>query len=75
MGASMIIQTKLNPAPPDPVQAKVMMIMPIVFSFMFLFFPAGLVLYWTMQNLLGLAQQWHINRTFGQAAKAKTASK
>ncbi len=62
MGVSMLVQTKLNPAPPDPVQAKVMMIMPIVFSFMFLFFPAGLVLYWTMQNLLGIAQQWYINK-------------
>ena len=63
MGVSMIVQTKLNPAPPDPVQAKVMMIMPIVFSIMFFFFPAGLVLYWTMQNLLGIAQQWYLNKT------------
>lgn len=64
MGASMFIQTKLNPAPPDPVQAKVMLILPLVFSVMFFFFPAGLVLYWTMQNILGIAQQWYINRTF-----------
>jgi YidC/Oxa1 family membrane protein insertase len=63
MGASMIVQTKLNPAPADPVQAKVMMIMPLVFSIMFFFFPAGLVLYWTMQNLLGIAQQWYINKS------------
>ena len=63
MGASMIIQTKLNPTPPDPVQAKVMMMMPIVFSVMFFFFPAGLVLYWTMQNILGIGQQWYINKT------------
>jgi YidC/Oxa1 family membrane protein insertase len=64
MGASMFIQTKLNPAPPDPVQAKVMLILPLVFSVMFFFFPAGLVLYWTMQNILGIAQQWYINKTF-----------
>ena len=63
MGASMLIQTKLNPTPPDPVQAKVMMLMPIVFSVMFFFFPAGLVLYWTMQNILGIGQQWYINKT------------
>jgi YidC/Oxa1 family membrane protein insertase len=67
MGASMIIQTKLNPAPADPVQAKVMMIMPLVFSIMFFFFPAGLVLYWTMQNLLGIAQQWYINKSLAVA--------
>jgi YidC/Oxa1 family membrane protein insertase len=64
MGASMFIQTKLNPAPPDPVQAKVMLILPLVFSVMFFFFPAGLVLYWTMQNILGIGQQWYINKTF-----------
>ncbi|MBL8523285.1 MAG: membrane protein insertase YidC [Betaproteobacteria bacterium] len=71
MGASMIIQTKLNPAPPDPVQAKVMMIMPVVFSVMFFFFPAGLVLYWTMQNILGIGQQWYINKTTAQPAQTK----
>lgn len=68
MGASMFIQTKLNPAPPDPVQAKVMLIMPLVFSVMFFFFPAGLVLYWTMQNILGIGQQWYINKTFSPAS-------
>jgi len=62
MGATMIIQTRLNPTPPDPVQAKVMMIMPIVFSVFFFFFPAGLVLYWLVNNMLSIAQQWHINR-------------
>jgi YidC/Oxa1 family membrane protein insertase len=62
MGVTMLIQTKLNPTPPDPIQAKVMMIMPIVFTGMFLFFPAGLVLYWTVNNLLSIAQQWQINR-------------
>lgn len=73
MGASMIVQTLLNPKPADPVQAKVMMIMPVVFSIMFFFFPAGLVLYWTMQNLLGIAQQWYINKTFMPATAAKPA--
>ncbi len=62
MGVTMFIQTKLNPTPPDPMQAKVMMIMPIVFTGMFLFFPAGLVLYWTVNNVLSIAQQWQVNR-------------
>ncbi len=62
MGASMFIQQKLNPAPPDPVQAKVMMMLPIVFTFLFLFFPSGLVLYWFVNNLLSIAQQWVITR-------------
>ena len=62
MGATMLIQTKLNPTPPDPMQAKVMMIMPIVFTGMFLFFPSGLVLYWVVNNTLSIAQQWQITR-------------
>lgn len=62
MGATMFIQTKLNPTPPDPIQAKVMLFMPILFTGMFLFFPAGLVLYWTVNNALSIAQQWQINR-------------
>jgi YidC/Oxa1 family membrane protein insertase len=62
MGVSMVIQTKLNPTPPDPIQAKVMMAMPIVFTFMFLWFPSGLVLYWTINNILSIAQQWQITR-------------
>jgi YidC/Oxa1 family membrane protein insertase len=62
MGATMLIQTKLNPTPPDPMQAKIMLIMPIVFTGMFLFFPSGLVLYWTVNNLLSIAQQWKVNR-------------
>ena len=62
MGATMFIQTKLNPTPPDPIQAKVMLMMPIVFTFMFLWFPAGLVLYWTVNNILSIAQQWQITR-------------
>lgn len=67
MGATMIIQTKLNPEPPDPVQAKVMKIMPIAFSIFFFFFPAGLVLYWLVNNVLSIAQQWHINRVLERA--------
>ncbi len=73
MGVSMFVQTKLNPQPTDPIQAKVMTILPIVFSIMFFFFPSGLVLYWTMQNILGIAQQWYINKTFS-TAPAKPAT-
>ena len=62
MGATMIFQTYLNPEPPDPVQAKIMKIMPIAFSIMFFFFPAGLVLYWLINNILSIAQQWQITR-------------
>ena len=68
---SMFVQTKLNPQPADPVQARIMLIMPIVFSVFFLFFPAGLVLYWVVQNLLSIAQQWHINRALEAEARAK----
>ena len=68
MGATMIVQTKLNPEPPDPVQAKVMKIMPIAFSIFFFFFPAGLVLYWLVNNVLSIAQQWHINRVLERAS-------
>jgi YidC/Oxa1 family membrane protein insertase len=62
MGITMIIQTRLNPTPPDPIQAKVMKIMPIAFSIFFFFFPAGLVLYWVVNNVLSIAQQWFITR-------------
>ena len=75
MGATMILQTRLNPTPPDPVQAKIMLYMPIVFSFMFLWFPAGLVLYWTVNNLLSIAQQWQINRMTELAVPAKGNAK
>ncbi len=71
MGISMIIQTKLNPKPTDPVQAKVMMYMPIVFSIFFFFFPAGLVLYWLVNNVLSIAQQARINHLIHAAALAK----
>ena len=70
MALSMFVQTKLNPTPPDPIQAKVMLYMPIVFSIMFFFFPAGLVLYWVVNNLLSIAQQWQINKLFGKKAGA-----
>ena len=62
MGASMYFQQKLNPAPPDPIQAKVFQFMPIIFTVFFLFFPAGLVLYWLVNNVLSMAQQWVITR-------------
>ena len=62
MGATMYIQQKLNPAPVDPVQAKVFMIMPFAFTLFFLFFPAGLVLYWVANNTLSIAQQYYITR-------------
>ena len=65
MAVSMYVQTKLNPTPPDPMQAKVMLFMPIVFSFMFFFFPSGLVLYWITNNVLSIAQQWIINTRMG----------
>lgn len=71
MGATMIIQSKLNPKPTDPVQAKVMAIMPVVFSVFFFFFPAGLVLYWLVNNILSIAQQWQINRTIHAENLAK----
>lgn len=67
MAVTMWIQTSLNPEPPDPVQAKVMKIMPIAFSIMFFFFPAGLVLYWLVNNVLSIAQQWQITRTMERA--------
>jgi YidC/Oxa1 family membrane protein insertase len=68
---SMFVSTKLNPQPADPVQARIMLMMPIMFSVFFLFFPAGLVLYWVVQNLLSILQQWYINRTLEAEAKAK----
>ena len=68
MGASMYYMQKLNPAPPDPMQAKIMQWMPIVFTFFFLWFPAGLVLYWLCNNLLSMAQQYIINRRIENGA-------
>ena len=69
MGASMFLMQKLQPAPTDPMQAKVFQLMPVVFTFFFLMFPAGLVLYWTVNNLLSILQQWFVNRQIAAAAK------
>ena len=68
MGVTMWIQQKLNPAPPDPVQAKIMQVLPVVFTVFFAFFPAGLVLYWFVNNLLAITQQWHINKVVERGA-------
>jgi YidC/Oxa1 family membrane protein insertase len=70
MGVAMFFQTRLNPAPPDPVQARVMQIVPLVFTVFFAFFPAGLVLYWLTNTLLSILQQWRINQI---VAKESTA--
>jgi len=71
MGASMIIQTKLNPKPTDPIQAKVMTWMPVIFSVFFFFFPAGLVLYWVVNNIISIWQQWYVNKSIHAAALLK----
>ena len=73
MSATMVLQTRMNPTPPDPVQAKVMQFMPIAFSVMFLFFPAGLVLYWLINNCIQIFQQWHMNRVLTKEAAAVAA--
>ena len=75
MIATMLIQTKLNPTPPDPIQAKMMMLMPFIFGGMFLFFPSGLVLYWVVNNILSIAQQWQITRMLGSGGKAANDAK
>ncbi len=71
MGITMFIQQKLNPAPMDPVQAKVMSVLPIVFTVFFAFFPSGLVLYWVVNNTLSIAQQWMITRNIERASATK----
>ena len=74
MAGTMFLQTHLNPKPADPVQAKMMTFMPLIFSVMFFFFPSGLVLYWVVSNIFSIAQQWVITRQiegkpiFGRAA-------
>lgn len=73
MGATMFIQQQLNPTPPDPMQARVMKMMPIIFTFFFLWFPAGLVLYWVVNNVLSIAQQWYITRKIEAASKPSEA--
>jgi YidC/Oxa1 family membrane protein insertase len=75
MGAAMLFQQKLNPAPADPVQAKVMQIMPIMFTGFFAFFPSGLVLYWVTNTLLSIAQQWKINKVVHAEAVARKQGK
>jgi YidC/Oxa1 family membrane protein insertase len=75
MAITSFIQVKLSPASPDPVQQKVMMAMPVIFSVMFLFFPAGLVLYWLVNNVLSILQQWRINTIIEAGGKAANDSK
>ena len=75
MGAAMFGQQKLNPAPADPVQAKVMQIMPVMFTVFFAFFPSGLVLYWVTNTLLSIAQQWKVNKVVEAESKAQKAGK
>jgi YidC/Oxa1 family membrane protein insertase len=72
MGATMLIQQRLNPAPPDPVQAKMMMFLPIMFTALFWNFPSGLVLYWIVNNTLSILQQWYITRKYGDDKPANT---
>lgn len=74
MGATMLIQQRLNPAPPDPMQAKVMMMLPFVFTALFWSFPSGLVLYWIVNNTLSILQQWYITRKYGDDRPAKVIS-
>jgi len=71
MGGAMLMQQRLNPAPADPVQAKVMQIMPIVFTGFFAFFPSGLVLYWVTNTLLSIAQQWYVNKVVAEEQKSR----
>ena len=68
MGATMLLQQKLNPQPADPMQAKIMMMLPLMFIFLFATFPAGLVIYWTWNNVLSIAQQWVIMKRMGVPA-------
>ncbi len=74
MGATMLIQQRLNPAPPDPMQAKIMMFLPILFTGLFWNFPAGLVLYWIVNNTLSISQQWYITHKYGDE-KPKSPTK
>ena len=74
MAGAMFVQYKLNPTPPDPIQAKVFMILPFIMSATFAFFPAGLVLYWVTNTLLSIAQQWNINRRIEAEAKKTRAA-
>lgn len=71
MGTTMLIQQKLNPAPPDPMQAKIMMFLPVLFTGLFWNFPAGLVLYWIVNNTLSILQQWYITRKYSDEKPTK----
>jgi YidC/Oxa1 family membrane protein insertase len=71
MGVSMFIQQRLSPPPSDPLQAKIMQFFPVMFTGFFAFFPSGLVLYWVVNNVLSILQQWYINKTIGEAVPAK----
>lgn len=73
MGLTMLIQQKLNPPPPDPTQAKMMMILPVVFTFLFANFPSGLVLYWVVNNALSILQQWYVTQKFESKGKPQIA--
>jgi len=75
MGAAMLLQQKLNPAPADPVQARVMQIMPVLFTGFFAFFPSGLVLYWATNTILSIAQQWKVNKVVEQEEKSRKSGK
>jgi len=75
MGLTMLIQQKLNPPPPDPAQAKMMMFLPVIFTGLFLHFPAGLVLYWVINNALSILQQWYITRKVEQGLNLKKLAK
>jgi len=71
-GASFFLMQLLNPPPPDPMQARVMKTMPILFTVLFVFFPAGLVLYWLVNSVLSVAQQWYVMRKADVAAEVKS---
>jgi YidC/Oxa1 family membrane protein insertase len=71
MGATMYFQQTLNPPMPDPMQARMMKLMPPIFTVMFAFFPSGLVLYWFVNNLLSIAQQWWVTKQVEAEAKVK----
>lgn len=75
MGISMFLQQRLNPPPPDPMQAKVMMLMPVIFTVMFLNFPAGLMLYWFVNNTLSFLQQWFIMKSINKTETTKKGKK
>ena len=75
MGLTMFLQQRLNPPPPDPMQAKVMMFMPVIFTALFINFPAGLMLYWFVNNTLSFLQQWYIMRSMEKTEKAEKTKK